>query len=227
MSETEIGAVLEVATELRFPRNSIPLTQGQPAEQFYLLIQGRARFFFFTQDGRKIILRWIVPGQIFGAAALLSAKSQYLVGTEMTQDSVVLAWNRSTIRTLGSRFPQLLDNLLNISQDYLHWYVSSHESLTTHDAQERLAHLLSRLCESIGTPVRGGISLDVTNEELACAANMTVFTVSRLLKQWQRLLLITKGRSKLVVRSQRLLSDLRAAHAGSQTQSIDSAQLVK
>lgn len=197
--------MLSAATQLMLPRHSIPVTQNQPAEHLYVLVRGRARFFFLTLDGQKIILRWIVPGNVFGVSALLRTPSRYLVGTEMTQDSTVLRWTRGAIRSAADQFPQLLDNVLEISQEYLLWYVAAYESLTAHNAPERLAHLLIQLSNSIGVRFDYGISLDVTNEELACAANITIFTASRLLKRWAHLRIITKARNRIVIRSPRLL----------------------
>jgi CRP-like cAMP-binding protein len=41
----------------------------------FLLFKGRARHFYLTPEGKKIVLFWLAPGQIFGAAAVLPADS--------------------------------------------------------------------------------------------------------------------------------------------------------
>ncbi len=53
---------------------------------------------------------------------------------------------------------------------------------------------------TLAQKVRNGIELDVTNEELAGAANLTLFTTSRLLGQWQRQGAILKSRGKVLLR---------------------------
>jgi CRP/FNR family transcriptional regulator, nitrogen oxide reductase regulator len=58
---------------------------------------------------------------------------------------------------------------------------------------------------SIGQKVSGGIELDVTNEELAEAANITLHTASRLISEWQRADLIRKSRGKILLRSSKKL----------------------
>jgi len=201
----ELKSVLAKASELRFHRNSVAVNQGHPADRLFILTQGRARFFVVTQDGRKIILRWILPGDVFGAAAISCKLSPYIVGVETVQNSTVLSWSRASIRDLAAGFPQLLENVISISEDYLHWYVSAYEILTRQSAEQRLARLLIGLTEQIGEPVSGGIRLDVRNEELANAANMTVFTVSRILKTWQHCRALSKARNSLVLHSKRLL----------------------
>ena len=51
---------------------------------------------------------------------------------------------------------------------------------------------------------------DITDEELANAANITIYTASRILSEWQRSGAIRKQRGKIVVRSTERLS-LRVA----------------
>jgi len=166
-----------------------------------LLWKGRARYFFETPNGKKLILRWITPGDIFGGAALVSRPSTYIVSTEAVRDSVVLIWDGTTIRALARRFPQLFENALFLAADYISWYVAAHAALTSRTAEERLAHVLSELAPSIGQKVAGGIELDVTNEELANSANITPYTTSRMISDWQRSGAIRKHRGKILLRS--------------------------
>src|SRR4051794_8563630 len=154
--EREAKLIVAEASELTFLRNSVAVNRGQPANSLYLLTRGRARYFYLSSDGRKILLRWLIPGQVFGVAAVISEPSFYVASTEMVQDSGVLVWNRPTIRRLVKLYPRLLDNLLFLAQDYLFWYVSTHEALITTSARERLTNLLGRLAASIGHEVEGG-----------------------------------------------------------------------
>jgi CRP-like cAMP-binding protein len=45
------------------------------------------------------------------------------------------------------------------------------------------------------------LEFDITNEELANAANITLYTASRILSEWQRTGAISKRRGRIVVRS--------------------------
>jgi hypothetical protein len=53
----------------------------------------------------------------------------------------------------------------------------------------------------MGQRISGGIEFDITNEELANAANITPYTTSRILSEWQRTGAIRKQRGKIIVRS--------------------------
>jgi CRP-like cAMP-binding protein len=200
-SPADRKTVLAAAAMRRFPANSVIANQGHSADHLYLLTKGRARNVFVTEDGKKLLLLWPGPGDVFGVRAILSSRSSYLLSTEMAKDSSVLEWDRKTIRGLVGRYPRLLENALSTAADFVAWYVATHVALTSHTARQRLAQVLFCLARSIGEKVPGGIELDVTNEDLASAANVTTFTVCRLMSEWRRTSRLVKRRGKVVLRS--------------------------
>jgi CRP-like cAMP-binding protein len=201
LKQQEIDVILTAAKLRRFRASSVITHRSDPADRLFLLWKGRARYFFNTPDGKKLILIWITPGHIFGAAALAPAPSTYLVSTEAVRNSIVLVWDGPTIRTLARRFPQLMVNAFHTTIDYLSWYVGTHAALTSQSARERLAHVLLGYAPSIGQKVSGGIELDVTNEELAHAANITPYTTSRVISEWHKTGAVRKQRGRILLRS--------------------------
>lgn len=193
--------ILAAATQRRFFANSVITNQGHPADHFFLLTKGLARFFFVTEEGRKLLFRWIGPGDVFGGRAILSERSSYLFSTETVTDSSVLVWDRPTIRSLVVRYPRLLENALLTASDYVAWHLTSHVGLACHTSRRRVAQVLVTLARTIGKEVPGGVALQITNEELANAANVTPFTASRLMSGWQRDRALVKRRGKVLLRS--------------------------
>ena len=201
LNTQEIDLILGAAKQHRLSPKSVMSHQGEPADHLLLLWKGRARHFYETPNGKKLILMWITAGDAFGGAALVPRPSTYLVSTETVQDSVVLAWEAQTNQALARRFPLLLDNALFIATDQFSWYVSAHAALTSQSARERLAHILAELAPSIGQKVPGGVEIDVSNEELANSANITPYTASRLIGEWQKSGTVRKRRGKILLRS--------------------------
>lgn len=206
LSPHEVKAVLAAATRRRFPARAIIFHQDMPADHFFLLMKGRARFFINTPDGKKIILLWLPEGEAFGNRALEVQRAEYLVSTETVRESTVLIWERPTIRRLAIRSPRLFENALGLATEYLGFYVATHVALTCHTASRRLAAVLLNLARGIGRPLENAIELDVTNEELAQAASVTHFTASRLLSNWQRRGAVIKQRGKVLLLSPERLS---------------------
>jgi len=197
LSATELEIVLRGAHCRTYAANSVVAEQGNAADRLFLLVNGSARYFFVTPAGQQVYLFWLLPGDIFGGTTLLTDPSQFLVSTEMATEGMVLVWQREAIRNLAAQYPRLLENGLSIACDYLVWYLATHLSLVCHSARERLAHVLVSLANGIGRLTSGGIDLEITNEQLANTANLTPFTVSRLINAWQRERVLSKSRGRI------------------------------
>jgi len=221
METSEVKLILSHAAPRSCQRGTILSIEGEPADCFFMVLKGRARYFTLTEDGHRVILRSIVPGELFGAMALVHDPDVYLVSTESTQDSDLLVWTRTNIRSLALRYPRLLDNLLSTVSVYFRWYLTSHLALISSSAPQRLARVLYQLANDIGRTTSDGIVVDITNEELADAAHITRFSTSRLLSQWQRKGIIAKSRGKLVLSSlERLFEHTHSAKRAHATQSL-------
>ena len=180
--------------------------QGDPAEKVFLLASGHGRHFVLTSEGKKLSLHWLTAGQMFGGAAIVATPTFYLASTELLTNGCALVWDRKTIRELASIYPTLLENALSISvTEHLAWLVGAQVSLASDDARGRIAHLLLSLACGIGTAGPDGVELRVKNEDLAAGANVTLFTASRVLSEWQRAGVLTKHRGLLVMRRPDLL----------------------
>jgi CRP-like cAMP-binding protein len=202
----ELEAVLCAAKEQRFPAHAVICDQAQRAERMFLLTEGRARHFFITQNGKRILLRWFVPGDIAGARALLPEVSNYHVGAEVLKDSRFLVWDRPTLHHLIARYPRFLQNALYLADDYLSWFVTAHTALSCFTARQRCASVLKSIALTAGQKVAKGIELEITNEELADACAITLFEASRFVSDWRRSGIISKMRGRILVRSLELLN---------------------
>jgi CRP-like cAMP-binding protein len=198
--------ILKAATVREAKARSIVTRQDDDADNLFMLMSGCARHFFVTHDGRKVLLLWLGPGDLFGGMALLPSPGKYLVSTELVKDSTMAVWRRPTALELIGQHSRLLQNGLMIASEYMTWYIATHSALISRTARERLALVLSELSQGIGHKTSEGIELPLRNEELANAANVTPFTVSRLLNYWQRNGALVKKRGRIMLRDPQLLT---------------------
>ena len=205
LTAPERTALFETATVKRFEPDSLITRQDFPADTLALVVQGRARFSCTTIAGRKLTLRWIHPGDICGLATILPEQANYLLSAEAVKPSVALLWRRSAIRSFAASCPRILDNALTVAFDYICLYQISHVSATSQTARQRLALVLGAWAGGMGHKVEEGVELTVRNEDLADEANVTVFTASRFLNEWQREGILVKTRGKIVLRSPQAL----------------------
>ena len=199
LAPDDLGVILGAATLQRYRAHTIIANEGDSADRLFLLLEGRARTFTTTRRGERVLLLRVLEGDGAGGRALLSKPMEYLVSTETMVDSCMLMWPRSVILPLTKQYPILLENALLIASDYIEAYRDMHVAASHHTASQRVARVLDSLAKEIGQPVTEGTELKVNNEELAHEANVTIFTVSRLLSEWQRKGLLMKGRGRVIL----------------------------
>ena len=210
LSPDERSSLLESATIRKFQPGSLITREGFPADSLSLLVQGLARFSCTTIDGGKILLRRIRPGDVCGVSALLPEPVDYLLTAEAIKPCLSAVWRRAALRAFAAKCPRLLDNGMLMAYDYCQWYRTAHVSAFGQTARHRLALVLGDLASGIGQKVEEGVEVSVRNEELACEANVTIFTASRLLSEWHRNGVLVKTRGKVILRSTKDLLRLKA-----------------
>jgi CRP/FNR family transcriptional regulator, nitrogen oxide reductase regulator len=200
-ARNDLSHVLSVGTCKRYRRRTLISREGYPADKLFLLLDGLARTFTTTPKGEKIVLLWIPAGEASGGRALLSRPTNYLVSTETVLDSTAIAWERAVILRLSKQYPRLLENALMIASDYLAAYRDFHVAASYDSASQRVAQVLSNLARKMGREDPQGIAIDITNEELANEATVSIFTISRLMSEWHQKGLLTKKRGQVVLHS--------------------------
>ena len=201
LNPAELKAVLQAAVVRRYSAHSVVLNQTQLSQRLLLLIQGRARQFFVTEEGNRILLRWLIPGDVAGPRALLPKLERYYVGTEALKNSRFLVWDRRTMDDLTTRYPRLRQNALYIADNYLGWFLTSHAALACFTGRQRCAAVLKSIAMIIGRRVPNGIEVEISNAELADASAVTLFDATRFLSKWRASGLIVKTRNKVLLRS--------------------------
>src|SRR5215467_808528 len=128
LESKELNIAVKAARHRRYSAKTVMTRQGEPINEIKVLLQGRARYFYETPMGKKLILNWITPGQTFaGLAALSAAPHIYPASTETVQDSVVLFWDGPTIRSIAHQFPLILENAVVIATDrHIAWHLAAH-----------------------------------------------------------------------------------------------------
>ncbi len=201
LSPSDLATILGAATVRRFPARTVIARESHDAERAFLFLEGRGRTFTMTEKGEKVLLVWIFPGDPAGGRAIMSEPMKYMINTETVVDSTVLVWHRNSLLGLTKQHPRLLENALLIASDYLETYRDLHLAASYDTAGKRVARALDRLVKDVGQRIEDGVEFNISNEDLANEANVTIFTVSRLLSEWRRKGLLLKSRGRVVVRS--------------------------
>jgi CRP-like cAMP-binding protein len=208
LARAELEAVLKEATLRRFSPRTLLCMQGHPANAVYMILDGRVCFFTTTPNHTKVIVFWSHPGEMVGLRTMLTQDSHYMLSAETDcHDCTALMWTHMKMMALAKRYTLLLDNSLSLAANYLDMYCNLHIALVGSSARSRLSILLERLVARIGKETPDGMEVVVRNKDLASESSMTVFTVSRLMSEWEKKGLVVKGRGRILIPSLKKLRE--------------------
>lgn len=200
LSPGERRELLEAAhPRLLKPRERLG-EQGEPAELFAFVQVGYLKLGQVNADGAETLVRFIGPGDCYGAVALVPGR-RYPLSATAVEPSRVLTWARPVIAGLADRLPRLQSNILEEVARRMSGVLSVAQDLATEPVPRRLARALLRLAAHGGDRTADGIHIvhPVTRQELADLTGATLFTVSRLMARWEAGGLLQTGRGSVTI----------------------------
>lgn len=200
VSPAVLTRVLGLAHTRRLDAGGLFCREAEAAEAFFVLTEGRVKITQISADGHQVVLRLITPGQAFGGGGAFG-EARYLGTAEALEASVALAWNTATMRHLLDTESKLAVNALRFVAARLADLQTRYRELMTERVERRLARVLLRLVRDAGRRVDGGVEVDfpVSRQDLAEMTGTTLYTVSRLLSDWERRGFIRGGRQQIVL----------------------------
>jgi CRP-like cAMP-binding protein len=201
LEKSETRVILAAATQRKLKGGEIVARADEPASNLFLVKNGLIDYFVITSDGREILLMRLVSGNIFGVGAFLSDPAGYVGTSKSFHHSEVFMWGHTVIRQLAKAYPLLAENALRTVLRYVALFAERHIALVTKPAQERLAFALTSLGSRAGHMVPTGVEINIKNEDLASLADVSFFTASRFLQEWERKGAVEKTRGKVLIRS--------------------------
>jgi CRP/FNR family transcriptional regulator, nitrogen oxide reductase regulator len=199
IAEKDSRSILAEASRKRTPAGQVVISEGEKAERFFLLGSGRAKYYRLTRLGDEVLLWSLSSGDAFGLGSLLKHPLRYIGSAEATKDCEIYIWEHKVIRNLARKHSLLAENSLHIVLRYLAAHTDRLVSLITETAEQRLARALLHHAHRTGRVNALGVEVDATNEHMGALANVNPFTVSRLLKKWERSGIVAKKRGKILI----------------------------
>ncbi|HMN62349.1 MAG TPA: Crp/Fnr family transcriptional regulator, partial [Anaerolinea sp.] len=154
-----------------------------------------------TPDGQQVLLRVLGAWDLFAVVALVE-NATYPVTAEVADDCQAYYWTRPVLMDLVKRIPGLALSAMRLMSERLQEYQDRVRELSTERVERRLARAILRLANQTGRAVAEGVLIDLplTRQDLAEMTGTTLFTVSRILSQWEQQELVISGREKIIIR---------------------------
>jgi CRP-like cAMP-binding protein len=199
LTPSEIKVILAAARQERISPRQVLQREGDPPSRLCLLVTGRVAFFRHVPDGGRLFLDWGVPGDTFGLATIVRELPPYLVTVEAVQEGSILTWGRASSQALVVQYPNLSRGMNSVMTRYLDDVIDVLAARSFQTAEQRLMRILLKSARQIGRMGPEGIALDLTNEQLAEAAQVSLFTASRQLSEWEDRGILKKSRGKILL----------------------------
>ena len=193
LDEDQLERLSGVAQARRLGADETLFLQGDAADAFYLLAEGRLKVFKLLRDGRTATVRHVEPGQTFAEAALFH--ETFPSSTETLTDCLLYRFDKDATLALLLAEPQLAVNLLAAMAHLLGLLNRRVEELLLPVPARLARYLLARADEQLEPVAAQGderpdvprvIQLPVSKRELAARLGTVPETLSRTFDRFKR-----------------------------------------
>ena len=204
---TDYKEIVSAARKQEYSRRETIHFEGDPVRQIVLLTSGCAKIIQFGQNGTEVILRLNGPGEVVGALGLCSQDRHFSMAQALSA-STALVWEASIFESISKKFPVLRRNAMHILCNRLEELEERFREISTERVAARLSHEIVRLLNQVGRRVNGVVEISLSREELAQLIGTTLFTVSRLLSDWDQRGIVSARRETVAVHDLQALVEL-------------------
>lgn len=204
LSEDALSLLVRDASVFRYDQGYVLFTQGEPADAFYVVLQGWIKVYRLTSAGAEAVVGIFTKGQSFAEAAAISG-NVYPASGEAVTDIRVLKLSAKRLYERIREAPDIGLAMLASTSQHLHLLVRQIETLKAHTGAQRIAEFLLELA-----PVQNGscvVELPYDKVLIAARLGMKPESLSRAFHKLKLFGVEIKQRSA-EIRSMRELREL-------------------
>lgn len=196
----DLEGLLARSRTIRIRKKGEIFAQGAEARSFFVLVDGFVRATKTTGEGYEVTVRYVSPGEIFGAAAAIGI-DHYPAAAAAVTDATILRWPSSQWAILAERHPVLATNALRTVGSRLQDAHSRVIELTNEEVECRMARTLLRLADRVGRKVDEGIEIEIPlrRQDVAQLAGTTLHSASRVLSSWEQKGFVHSAHQRIVL----------------------------
>lgn len=152
------------------------------SDTIYMLKEGKVKISRVSEDGKKMTLQLIGPGEIFGESAILGQEKRENIA-EVVEDAVICSINRTMFQELLANNPKMnlsINKFIGLRIRKIQAHV---EDLVFKDAKERVVAFLERYTKTFGKKMIDGwmVRPFLTHQEIADLTATSRQTVNSIL----------------------------------------------
>lgn len=209
IEERQLENIIADARPVSFQQGEILFYQEDPADVFYVLIEGRIKLSQLTPEGDQVTLHYLSPGEAFGIIAVLR-EIKFPVTAEAIEPSQCIVWSEEMMKKWIISYPQIALNSIRILSNFILNFQDRIRELSTERVERRIARSLLRLAIQSGKQTDAGVSLGfkLTRQDIANISGTTLYTVSRTLSKWEHEGLVDCQHSAITLKEPQAITDI-------------------
>jgi CRP-like cAMP-binding protein len=181
LSESEIQALAQRTVERRFAPDEMLFWEGEPCAGMFLLMQGSAKIFKTSANGREMMLALETAPTTVAELPLFDG-GPYPASVRAVDPVVALFIDKADFQQVCRQFPDLALKVLAVVGKRLRQLVGVVEAMTFGSVTQRLARLLLEASQTAGADE---FDLPLTHQELASRLGTVREVVSRNLARFR------------------------------------------
>ncbi len=134
-------AIIQNCSPRHYERGERVFQQGDPAESFFLVIEGWVKIYRERENGEQIVVSIFTAGETFGEAAMFMG-GRYPASAEAVSPARILRVDGAALRRAILQNPQLAFDMLAAFSVHLKQLVEQIEQLKAKSASQRIADFL-------------------------------------------------------------------------------------
>lgn len=173
-------SIARLAVDRKVAAGRTVVRDGEPADGFYVVLDGKVKVYKLSPDGRQQILHVFGPGQAFGEAAMFAGETFPAFAEALAESRLAFFPRDRFLKGLGEN-PALAFGLIAALARLCRQLTSLVEQVALTDVAGRLARHLTDLARRKGVAIEKGASvrLDIPKGELARQLGTAPETLSR------------------------------------------------
>jgi CRP/FNR family nitrogen fixation transcriptional regulator len=187
-----------VGSIVNFARNETLFDEGEEMTAFYRVVSGVVRLCRLTEDGKRQIAGFRLPGDLIG----MEWTDTYEMTAEAVRDAAVVRYARTRLDRLSQERPAVRDHVLAHLRQDLRAAQEHLIMLSCPSAGERVAAFLLQLARRAGARDGDDIDMQLGRQDIADYLGLTLETVSRTFSEMKaRGIIASPKRRHVVIRS--------------------------
>ena len=170
------------SARVRFAKNETIFSEGDHAGHAYKIVSGMVRLCKHTQDGRRQIADFLLPGAIFG----IIDRGEYGFSAEAVGDVVLVSYPRTQIDRLSATKSGVIDHIFAALTEQFMTMQRHLVVLGCQNAKERVASFLLLLADRSRSLPGDRLDLPMGRQDIASHLGLTIETVCRAIAELKR-----------------------------------------